>query len=156
MYYQPRITFSGQTNLLQRLNRIIMRNNFKKWSGSGPVQSTAVRPPVCKVLMFLIMASRKFENKFEFLNNHRSDTPVILLVNRKMNNNAINPLIEYLSHYGHLHLSRVNPERRKVQMKVYTSQEGVIASSFITSGWAYLSDNQSGNSKTKKSVSTIV
>ena len=80
------------------------------------------------------MASRKFENKFEFLNNHRSDTPVILLVNRKMNNNAINPLIEYLSHYGHLHLSRVNPERRKVQMKVYTSQEGVIASSFITSG----------------------
>ena len=88
-----------------------MRNN--QAAGQRRAQGSAERPPVCKVLMFLIMASRKFENKFEFLNNHGRDTPVILLVNRKMNNNPINPLIEYLSQYGHLHLSRVNPERRK-------------------------------------------
>ena len=80
------------------------------------------------------MASRKFENKFEFLNNHGRDTPVILLVNRKMNNNPINPLIEYLSQYGHLHLSRVNPERRKVQMNSVDTKEEVIASSFVTPG----------------------
>ena len=76
------------------------------------------------------MASRKFENKFEFLNNHGRDTPVILF-NQKMNNN---PMIEYLSHLQCGHLSRVNPERRKVQMNVVDTKEEVIASSSVTPG----------------------